>query len=59
MSKPTKLGKLRGQAVYLTRNGLAVEERDCLRPAMNNEIALFVHQQLGEKELHPLNLDNR
>jgi len=51
--KPVELGKLNGQAVFLTDNSLSIErDREYLHGMSNTEIAKFVHQQLGEKELH-------
>jgi len=52
MSKPTRIGKFDGKAVYLTKNSLAIEEDyQYLREMNQDEIANFIHQKLGVKEL--------
>ena len=53
--KTTQLGKLDSKAVCFTENSLAVEEdHEYLREMSSEEVARFVHEILGEKELHGL-----
>lgn len=50
----TQIGKLNGETVYLAESMFIEKDNMYLKHMNNWEIAQFVHQTLGEKELHGL-----